>query len=73
MYFELTAPNQSALKGAFWEADVIGLDPEWIKDTLTFVVGTGTIEKVSKLRDKFNLIESYTSEYEPYHAYKGSK
>jgi hypothetical protein len=32
---------------------------------LTFNIGTGSIEKVSRLRDKFNLIEAYTSEYEP--------
>jgi hypothetical protein len=64
MYFELTAPSQMALKGAIWEASTIGLDPEMI-GPLTFNIGTGSIEKVSNLRDKFNLIESYTSEFEP--------
>lgn len=65
MYFELTAPNQLALQRAFWEADIIGLDPLHIQDTLTFEVGTGSIEKVSRIRDKYNLTESYISEYEP--------
>jgi hypothetical protein len=65
MYFELTAPNQLALQRAYWEADVLGLDPLHIKDTLTFEIGTGSIEKVSRIRDKYNLTESYTSEYEP--------
>lgn len=64
MYFELTAPSQVALNGAIWEAETIGLDPLQI-GPLTFNIGTGSIEKVSKLRDKFNLIESYTSDYEP--------
>ena len=62
MYFELTAPNSVALHGAYWEADSIGLDPEWFKDTLTFSIGTGNIEKVSRIRDKFNLKETYLSE-----------
>jgi hypothetical protein len=64
MYFELTAPNRQALQGAWWEAEMIGLDPQLI-DSLTFNIGTGSIEKVSRIRDKFNLIETYTSEYEP--------
>ena len=64
MYFELTAPNQVAFARATWEAELIGLDPQVI-DSLTFNIGTGSIEKVSRLRDKYNLTESYTSEYEP--------
>lgn len=63
MYFELTAPNQMAFNGAIWEAEMIGLDPSAIAP-LTFNIGTGSIEKVSRLRDKFNLKETYTSEYE---------
>jgi len=64
MYFELTAPNQLALQRAYWDAEVMGLDPQLI-DSLTFNIGTGSIEKVSRIRDKFNLAETYTSEYEP--------
>ncbi len=64
MYFELTAPTQVALNGAIWEAETIGLDPLRI-GPLTFNIGTGSIEKVSRLRDKFNLKETYTSDYEP--------
>lgn len=64
MYFELTAPNQLALQRAFWEAEVMGLDPQFLK-SLTFNIGTGSIEKVSRIRDKFNLKETYTSDYEP--------
>lgn len=63
MYFELTANNQLALQRAFWEADSMGLDPEWFKDTLTFSIGTGNIEKVSRIRDKFNLKETYVAEH----------
>ena len=66
MYFELTAPDQRAFKQALWDADLFGLDPEIISNkSLTFSIGTGNIEKVSRIRDKFNLIETYTSEAEP--------
>ena len=65
MYFELTAPNQRAFKQALWDADLIGLDPEILSEqTLTFSIGTGNIEKVSRIRDKFNLAETYWSEAE---------
>ena len=64
MYFELTAPTELAFKKAFWEASTIGLDPT-VLGPLTFNIGTGNIEKVSRIRDKHDLIESYTSEYEP--------
>ena len=63
MYFELTAPNQVAFARATWEAEILGLDPARI-NALTFNIGTGSIEKVSRLRDKYNLTESYVSEYE---------
>ncbi len=53
-----------SLQRAYWEAEVIGLDPQVISP-LTFNIGTGSIEKVSRIRDKHNLVESYVSEYEP--------
>lgn len=65
MYFELKAPNQLALQRAFWEAEVIGLDPEFNLEPLTFNIGTGSIEKVSRIRDKYNLTEIYYSDSEP--------
>ena len=64
MYFELTAPNKLSFEMAYWDAQIIGLDPH-VLSALTFNVGTGSIEKVSKIRDKHNLIESYISDYEP--------
>jgi len=64
MYFELTAPNQVAFKQAIWEADITGLDPQEM-DSLTFNIGTGSIEKVSRIRDKYNLKETYLSQFEP--------
>ena len=63
MYFELTAPSQLALQRAFWDAEITGLDPQLI-GPLTFNIGTGSIEKVSRIRDKFKLTETYFSEYE---------
>ncbi len=64
MYFELTAPDKLSFEMAYWDAQMIGLDPQVI-GTLTFNVGTGSIEKVSRIRDKHDLIESYVSDYEP--------
>ena len=64
MYFELTAPNRLSMEMAYWDAQILGLDPTALSP-LTFNVGTGSIEKVSRIRDKYNLIESYTSAYEP--------
>ncbi len=43
---------------------LVNKDPMTIAP-LTFNIGTGSIEKVSRIRDKYNLIESYTSDYEP--------
>lgn len=63
MYFELTAPSQVAFARATWDAELLGLDPQQIAP-LTFNIGTGSIEKVSRIRDKYNLTESYVSEYE---------
>jgi len=64
MYFELTAPNRLSMEMAYWDAQITGLDPQAM-DSLTFNIGTGSIEKVSRLRDKFNLKETYVSDYEP--------
>ena len=64
MYFELTAPDRLSLERAYWDAEITGLDPEFIPP-LTFSVGTGSIEKVSRIRDKFNLKETYWAEAEP--------
>ena len=65
MYFELTAKDERSLRLAFWEAEVMGLDPEYNEKALTFNIGTGSIEKVSNIRDKFNLKETYWSDAEP--------
>ena len=64
MYFELTAPNRLSMERAYWDAEINGLDPMEMS-SLTFNIGTGSIEKVSRLRDKYNLTESYMSDYEP--------
>jgi hypothetical protein len=64
MYFELTAPSKVAFARAIWEAEIIGLDPEAM-DTLTFNIGTGSIEKVTNLCEKYNLTEDFVSEFEP--------
>ena len=63
MYFELTAPNQVAFARAIWDAELIGLDPEAM-ESLTFNIGTGSIEKVTRLREKHNLSLIYESDSE---------
>jgi len=63
MYFELTAPDRLSMRMAYWDAEITGLDPTAMTP-LTFNIGTGSIEKVSRIRDKYNLKESYVSEYE---------
>lgn len=66
MYFELTAPDRLSLERAYWEATILGLDPELKpNDPLTFNIGTGNIEKVSAIRDKFNLKETYWADAMP--------
>lgn len=70
MYFELTANDLRSFRLAIWEAETSGLDPEYNEKTLTFNIGTGSIEKVSRIRDKFNLTETYWSDVEPYHPYR---
>lgn len=64
MYIELTAPDKLSFEMAYWDAQIIGLDPT-VMSPLTFSIGTGNIEKVSRIRDKHNLVESYVAEYEP--------
>ena len=63
MYFELTAPDRLSMERAYWDAEITGLDPEAMS-ALTFNIGTGSIEKVSRIRDKYNLKESYWSDRE---------
>ena len=63
MYFELTAPDMLSMQRAYWDAEITGLDPQAMS-ALTFNIGTGSIEKVSRLRDKYNLTESYVSDRE---------
>jgi hypothetical protein len=62
MYFELTAPDRLSMEMAYWDAQVMGLDPEAMSP-LTFNIGTGSIEKVSRIRDKYNLSETYVAEH----------
>jgi hypothetical protein len=52
-----------SMQRAYWDAEITGLDPQAMS-ALTFNIGTGSIEKVSRLRDKYNLTESYVSDHE---------
>ena len=64
MYFELTAPDRLSMEMAYWDAQITGLDPQAM-DSLTFNIGTGSIEKVTRLREKHNLKLVHESDSEP--------
>jgi hypothetical protein len=64
MYYQLKAPNNAALKAAYWDAEVSGLDPYYIESNV-FELGTGNIEKVSALISKYKLDILVESDYEP--------
>jgi hypothetical protein len=64
MYIELTAPDKLSFEMAYWDAQIIGLDPT-VMSPLTFSIGTGNIEKVSRIRDKHGLLVTHESDYEP--------
>ena len=63
MYFELTAPDRLSMEMAYWDAQMIGLDPHALSP-LTFNIGTGSIEKVTRLREKHNLSLIHESDSE---------
>jgi hypothetical protein len=64
LYYQLKAPSDAALKAAYWDAEVKGLDPYYI-DSNVFEIGTGNIEKVSALISKYKLDILVESDYEP--------
>lgn len=56
MYYKLKADSNKAFQFSIWDAEVGGLDPNsFDKDALTFEIGTGNIEKVSRLISKHQL------------------
>jgi hypothetical protein len=64
MYYQLQAPNAAALKAAYWDAEVKGLDPYYLESNV-FEIGTGQIEKVSSLISKYKLDILVESEHQP--------
>jgi hypothetical protein len=64
MYYQLQAPDTAALKAAYWDAEISGLDPHHI-DNNVFELGTGNIEMVSALISKHKLDILVESDYEP--------
>jgi hypothetical protein len=64
MYYQLQAPNNAALKAAYWEAELAGLDPHYLEQQV-FEMGTGNIEKVSALISKYKLDILVESDFEP--------
>lgn len=65
MYFKLQAPTSLALQASVFQADLEGLDPLVLNESKrTFEIGTGHIEKVTRLRDRFQLQLIQESEYD---------
>lgn len=72
MYYQLRANTKRSFDSAFFQAEMIGLDPEYVGDFI-FELATGNIEKVTALISKHKLdilVESdmgynqYSSKYE---------
>jgi hypothetical protein len=72
MYYQLRANTKRSFDSAFFQAEMIGLDPEYLGDFI-FELATGNIEKVTALISKHKLdilVESdmgynqYSSKYE---------
>lgn len=56
MFYKLKAHSNVEFHQASWNAEVMGLDPDsHDPKALTFEIGTGNIEKVSKLINTYNL------------------
>jgi hypothetical protein len=56
MFYKLKANSNVEFHKASWNAEVMGLDPDsHDPKSLTFEIGTGNIEKVSKLIQTHNL------------------
>lgn len=64
MYYQLKAPNNAALKAAYWEAEFSGLDPYWLENNV-FEIGTGNNEKVTSLISKYKLDILVETDYQP--------
>ena len=62
MYFELTAPDSLTMEMAYFQAQLLGLDPTPMS-SLTFNIGTGNIEKVTRLISKHQLKVLIESKY----------
>lgn len=54
MYYQIRANTKGMFNKAFWEAEMLGLDPEYLGDFI-FEVATGNIEKVTSLTAKYKL------------------
>lgn len=64
MYYKLKADSARAFHFSIWDAEVGGLDPDSCNlDALTFEIGTGNIEKVTRLISKHQLKVLIESKY----------
>jgi hypothetical protein len=74
MYYQLRANTKRSFDSAFFEAELIGLDPEYLNDFI-FEIATGNIEKVTALisKHKLDILEESDFGYNQYsNKYEGS-
>jgi hypothetical protein len=66
MFYRLKAKNKVSFNGALFTADINGLDPDnFNPKEYIFEIGTGKVEKVSRLISQYNLDILVESDYAP--------
>lgn len=74
MYYQIRANTKRSFDSAFFEAELLGLDPEYLGDFI-FELATGQIEKVTALisKHKLDILEESDVGYNQYSStYEGS-
>jgi hypothetical protein len=74
MYYQIRANDKRSFNSAFFEAELLGLDPEYLGDFI-FELATGNIEKVTALisKHKLDILEESDKGYNQYSSkYEGS-
>lgn len=64
MFYKLKSSTWKRFNFSLFDAEISGLSPDMIdKESLTFEIGTGSIEKVRRLVNKHNLLVLAESDY----------
>lgn len=66
MFYRLKAKNRAVYNAALFDSEINGLDPDMVNiNDNVFDVGTGKVEKVSRLISKYKLDILIEAEYAP--------